>query len=95
MKDIIGDCGTVGVVGMMVTAVARVAALIRINLFYYVFGGGICGICSICDGIFCVASSSGIDGNSDYDGPLFPTTTTTSGFGRVLMSVVVMVGYCW
>ena len=42
--DIGGDCGTVGVVVMMVMAVARVAALIRINLFNCVFGGDICGI---------------------------------------------------
>ena len=60
--DFGGDCGTatgtVGVVVMMVTAVARVAALIRIKLFNCVYGGGICG------------------------------------FGWVLMSVVVMVGYC-
>ena len=46
--DIGGDCGIVLVVVMIVTAVARVAALIRINLFYCVFGGGICVICSIC-----------------------------------------------
>ena len=31
--DIVGDCCKVGVVVMMVTAVARVAALIRIDLF--------------------------------------------------------------
>ena len=69
MMDIGGDCGTVGVVVMMVTAVARVAALIRINLFNCVFGGGICGNCSISGGICCVASGRGSDGNSDYGGP--------------------------
>ena len=31
---------------MIVMAVASVAALIRINLFYCVFGGGIGGVCS-------------------------------------------------
>ena len=41
--DIDGDCGIVLVVVMIVTAVARVAALIRINLYYFVLGGGICG----------------------------------------------------
>ena len=69
--DVGGDCGTVGVVVIMVTAVARVAALIRINLFNCVFGGGICGICSIFDGICCVASGSCSYGNSDYGGPSF------------------------
>ena len=68
--DISGDCGTatgtVGVVVMMLTDVARVAALIRIKLFNCVFGGG---ICSICSGISCVPSGSGSDGNSYYGGP--------------------------
>ena len=57
------------------------------------FGGVICGICSICGGIFCVASGSGSDGNSDYGG-LFGDGGN-SGFGWVLMSVVVMVWSCW
>ena len=118
--DVGGDCGTVGVVVIMVTAVARVAALIRINLFNCVFGGGICCICSNCGGICCFASGSGSDSNIDYGYLLFPTTTITtttnipttttalhtlrygtfgddgnSGFGWVLMSLVVMVGFCW
>ena len=38
-----------------VTAVVRVAALIRSNLSNCMFGGGICDICSICD----VRSGSG------------------------------------
>ena len=42
--DIGGDCGIVLVVVMIVTAVTRVAALIRINIFVCVFGG----ICSNC-----------------------------------------------
>ena len=67
--DIGGDWGLVGVMVMMVTAVARMAALIRINLFNCVFGGGICGICSICVGICCVASGSGSEGNINYGGP--------------------------
>ena len=116
--DIGGDCGIVLLVLMIVTAVARVAALIRINLFYCVFGGGICGICSNCGGICCLASGISSDGNSDYGDLLFPTTTITtttnipttttalhtlrygtfgdggnSGFGWVLMLVVVMVGF--
>ena len=44
--DIGGDCGIVLVIVMIAVAVARVASLIRINLFYCVFGGGIGGICS-------------------------------------------------
>ena len=111
--DIDGDCGIVLVVVMIVTAVARVSALIRINLYYFVLSGGICGICSV---ICCLANGSYC--NSDYGDLLFPTTTiatttdipttTTalhtlrygsfgeggnSGFGWVLMSVVVMVGF--
>ena len=35
--DIGGNCGTAGIMVMMVTAVARVAALIRINLYNCVF----------------------------------------------------------
>ena len=118
--DIGVDCGIFLVVVMIVTAGARVTALFRINLFYFVFGGGICGICSICGGICCLASGRGSDGNSDYGDLLFPTTTITTitnipttttalntliygifgdgdnnGFGWVLMSVVVMVGFCW
>ena len=69
--DIGSDCDIVLVVVMIVTAVAKVAALIRINLFYCVFGGGICGNCTISGGICCVASGSGSDGNSDYGGPSF------------------------
>ena len=42
--DIGGNCGLVGLMVMMGTAVARIAALVRINLFNCVFGGGICGI---------------------------------------------------
>ena len=42
--DIGGNCGLVGVIVMTVTADARIAALIRINLFNCVFGGDICGI---------------------------------------------------
>ena len=79
--DIGGDCGIVLVVVMIVTAVARVAALIRINLFYCVFGGGICGICIICGGNCCVASGSGSDGKSDYGG-------SSRGDGRVLFVIV-------
>ena len=115
--DIGGDCGIVLVVVMIVTAVARVAAFIRVNLFYCVFGGV---ICSNCGGIGCLASGSVSDGNRDYGDLLFPTTpiTTTTNiptsttalhthrygtfcdgskscFGWVLMSVVVMVGFCW
>ena len=45
--------------------------LIRNNLFNFVFGGGICGICSICGGICCIASGSGSYGNIDYGGPSF------------------------
>ena len=109
--DIGGDCGIVLLVLMIVTAVARVAALIRINLFYCVFGGGICGICSNCGVICCLASGSG---NSYYGDLLLPTTTITTttnipttttslhtlrygtfGDGWVLMSVVVMLGFCW
>ena len=52
--DIGGDCGTVGVAVIMLTAVARVAALIRINLYNCVFDGGICGLCSIFGGTCCV-----------------------------------------
>ena len=115
--DIGSDCDIVLVVVMIVTAVARVSALIRINLFYCVFGGGICGICG---GICYLATGSGSYGNRDYGDILFPTTTITtttnipttttalhtlrygtfgddgnSGFGWVLMFVVVMVGFCW
>ena len=114
--DICGDCGIVLVVVMIVTAGARVAALTMNYLFYCVFGGGICGICSNCGGICFLASGRGSDGNSDYGDFIFPTTTITtttnipttttalhtpiygtfgdgdnSGFGLVLMSVVVMV----
>ena len=67
--DIGGDCGTVGVAVIMLTAVARVAALIRINLYNCVFDGGICGLCSIFGGTCCVGSGSGGDDNSDYGGP--------------------------
>ena len=67
--DIGGDCGTVGVAVIMLTAVARVAALIRINLYNCVFDGGICGLCSIFGGTRCVGSGSGGDDNSDYGGP--------------------------
>ena len=71
--DIVGDCGTatgtVGVVVMMVTAVARVAALIRIKLFNCLVGGGICDIFSIFGGICCVVFGSGRDFDSDYGGP--------------------------
>ena len=42
--DIGGDCGIVLVLVMIVMAVARVAALIRISIFVCVFGG----ICSNC-----------------------------------------------
>ena len=75
------------------------------------FCGGNCGIFSNCGGICCLASGSGSDVNSDYGDLLFPTTTTTNipttttalhtlrygtfGDGWVLMSVVVMVGFCW
>ena len=44
-----------------VTAVVRVAALIRSNLSNCMFGGGICDISSIC----CVGSGSGGGVNSD------------------------------
>ena len=67
--DIGCNCGTAGIMVMIVTAVARVAALSEINLFNCVFGGGICGICIICVGIFCVASGSGNEGYSNYGGP--------------------------
>ena len=66
--DIGGNCGTAGIMVMMVTAVARVAALIEINLFNCVFGGGICGICIICGGNCCVASGSGSDSKNYYGG---------------------------
>ena len=73
-----GDCGIVLVVMIIVTAVARVAALIRINLFYCVFVSGIFGISSNCGGICCLASGSGSDGNCDYGDLLFFTTTITT-----------------
>ena len=76
--DIGGDCGIVLVVVMIATAVARVAVFIRINLFYRVFGGGICCICSNCGGICCLASVCGSDSNSDYGYLLFPITTITT-----------------
>ena len=75
--DISGDCGIVVVV-MIVMAVTRVAALIRINLFYCEFCGGICGIGSNCGGICCLSSGSSIDGNSDYGDLFFPTPTITT-----------------
>ena len=72
------DCGIVLVVVIIVTAVARVAALIRINLFYCVFGGGIFGIRNNCGGISCLASGNGSYGNGDYGDLLFFTTTITT-----------------
>ena len=45
----------------MVTAVVRMAALIRSNLSNCMFGGGIYGICSICGVICCVGSGSGVN----------------------------------
>ena len=76
--DIGGDCGIVLVVVMIAMAVARVEALIRINLFYCVFGGGICCICNNCGGICCLASGSASDSKSDYWYLLFPTTNITT-----------------
>ena len=56
LMDINGNCGTVGLVVMMVMAVERVAALIGINLFDCVFSGGISVVCIIC-GVICCACS--------------------------------------
>ena len=103
--DIGGDCGIVLVVVMIVMAVARMAALIRIILFYCVFGGGIGGIYSNCGGICCLAIGS--DGNSDYGDLSFPTTTITSttniptnpttlhtlGTRLVMVVIVALVGF--
>ena len=63
------------------TAVVRVAALIRSNLFHCMFCGGICDICSICGVVVVVF--------------LFPTTTiitnTTNIVVVVALATVVLV----
>ena len=90
--DIGSDCCIVGVVVVLVMAVSRVASLIRGNLFTCMFGGGFCGLCSICGGICCLCNGSGSDGRSDYAGSWFfhhhyyhyrnitATTTITTSF---------------
>ena len=71
LMDIGSVCGSLGLVVIMVTAVARVAALIRIYLSTCVLGGGSSGICIICGGFCYVYSGSVRDGQSNYGGPSY------------------------